>query len=106
MELSDDPRSRGQDEAPPALSPCASQMTSSRAVQQQGYSASIFLQRRDKLEQPVYPVRCVAGCEPRRGISFIPWKPIHSACLLCISLGARELLLDKCATELCIFNEN
>ncbi|XP_053275133.1 inactive phospholipase D5 [Pleuronectes platessa] len=58
MELSDDPRSRGQDEAPPALSPCASQMTSSSAVQQQGYSASIFLQRRDKLEQTQQ--KCIA----------------------------------------------
>ncbi|KAI9533836.1 hypothetical protein NQZ68_018204 [Dissostichus eleginoides] len=52
MELSDDPRSRGQEEAPPAILPCVSQMRSSSVVQQQGYSASIFLQRKDRLEQP------------------------------------------------------
>ncbi|GLD54429.1 inactive phospholipase D5 isoform X1 [Lates japonicus] len=54
MELSDDPRSsRGQDKAPPAPLPCVSQMKSSSysAIQQQGYSASIFLRRKDKLEQ-------------------------------------------------------
>ncbi|XP_044046863.1 inactive phospholipase D5 isoform X2 [Siniperca chuatsi] len=60
MELSDDPRSMGQEEAPTAPLPCVSQMKSSSysAVQQQGYSASIFLRRRDKLEQTQQ--KCIA----------------------------------------------
>uniref|UniRef100_A0A4W6CAG2 Phospholipase D family member 5 n=1 Tax=Lates calcarifer TaxID=8187 RepID=A0A4W6CAG2_LATCA len=60
MELSDDPRSRGQDEAPPAPLPCVSQMKSSSysVIQQQGYSASIFLRRKDKLEQTQQ--KCIA----------------------------------------------
>ncbi|XP_051241952.1 inactive phospholipase D5 isoform X2 [Dicentrarchus labrax] len=60
MELSGDPRSRGPDEAPPALVPCVSQMrsSSSSAVQQQGYSASIFLRRKEKLEQTQQ--KCIA----------------------------------------------
>lgn len=53
MELSDDPRSGEQDEAPPVLLPCVSQLrvSSYSLVQQHGYSASIFLQRKEKLEQ-------------------------------------------------------
>lgn len=35
------------------------------------------------------------------GISVIHWKPIHSACLWCTSLSSGELLLEKCAIELC-----
>ncbi|KAM9314488.1 inactive phospholipase D5-like [Pholidichthys leucotaenia] len=60
MELSDDPRSREQDEAPPALLPHVSQMKSSSysGVQQQGYPASIFLQRKDKLERTQQ--KCIA----------------------------------------------
>ncbi|KAJ4944662.1 hypothetical protein JOQ06_013205 [Pogonophryne albipinna] len=58
MELSDDPRSRGQEEAPSAILPCVSQMRSSSVVQQQGYSASIFLQRKDRLEQTQQ--KCIA----------------------------------------------
>ncbi|XP_056228170.1 inactive phospholipase D5 isoform X2 [Seriola aureovittata] len=60
MQLSDDPRSRGQDGAPPALLPSVSHMKSSSfsAVQQQGYSASIFLRRKDKLEQTQQ--KCIA----------------------------------------------
>ncbi|XP_070684417.1 inactive phospholipase D5 [Pempheris klunzingeri] len=52
MELSNDPRSRGPEVASPALLPCVSQMRSSSysTVQQQGYSASIFLRRKDKPE--------------------------------------------------------
>ncbi|KAM9857694.1 LOW QUALITY PROTEIN: inactive phospholipase D5-like [Aulostomus maculatus] len=59
MELSDDPRSKGQEEAP-ALLPCLSQVKSRNfnAVQQQGYSASIFLHRKDKLEQTQQ--KCIA----------------------------------------------
>lgn len=53
MELSDDPRPRGPWEAPPALLPCVSPAKSNSysAVQQQSYSASIFLQRKDMLEK-------------------------------------------------------
>lgn len=55
MELSANPRFGEQDEAPPAPSACLSQMKSSSSsystVQQQGYSASIFLRRKDKLER-------------------------------------------------------
>ncbi|XP_073333440.1 inactive phospholipase D5 [Pagrus major] len=53
MELSDDPRSRGPEEAPPALLPGVSPMKGSSysAVQQQDYSASIFLRRKDNLEK-------------------------------------------------------
>lgn len=53
MEMSDDPRSRGPAEAPPALPPGVTPMKGSSysAVQQQGYSASIFLKRKDKLEK-------------------------------------------------------
>ncbi|KAG8015132.1 Inactive phospholipase D5 [Nibea albiflora] len=60
MELSDDPRSRGPVEAPPVHLPCVSQVRSSSysAVQQQGYSASIFLRRKDKLEQTQQ--KCIA----------------------------------------------
>uniref|UniRef100_A0A673CGL4 Uncharacterized protein n=1 Tax=Sphaeramia orbicularis TaxID=375764 RepID=A0A673CGL4_9TELE len=60
MEMSDDPRSRGQEEAPPVLMPCVSQVKSNSysAVQQQGYSASIFLRRKDKLEQTQQ--KCIA----------------------------------------------
>lgn len=56
MELSDDPRSRGPVEASPVHLPCVSQVRSSSysTVQQQGYSASIFLRRKDKLEQVRY----------------------------------------------------
>ncbi|KAM7393781.1 hypothetical protein PAMP_020630 [Pampus punctatissimus] len=60
MELSDDPRLRWQEEAPLALLPCLSQMNRSsyRTVQQQGFSAPIFLRRKDKLEQTQQ--KCIA----------------------------------------------
>uniref|UniRef100_A0A665SYI9 Uncharacterized protein n=1 Tax=Echeneis naucrates TaxID=173247 RepID=A0A665SYI9_ECHNA len=60
MQLSDDPRSRGPDNETPALLPCVSKMKSSSysTVQQQGYSASVFLQRREKLEQTQQ--KCIA----------------------------------------------
>ncbi|XP_074521488.1 inactive phospholipase D5 isoform X1 [Halichoeres trimaculatus] len=60
MELSSDPRSRGQEEAPPALLPSVSQLRSSSfsTYQQQGYSASIFLRRKDKLEKTQQ--KCIA----------------------------------------------
>ncbi|XP_051802338.1 inactive phospholipase D5 isoform X3 [Acanthochromis polyacanthus] len=60
MELSDDPRSRGQDEAPPTPLPCVPRPKNSShsAVQQQGYSASIFLRREDKLERTQQ--KCIA----------------------------------------------
>uniref|UniRef100_A0A672H1G0 Uncharacterized protein n=1 Tax=Salarias fasciatus TaxID=181472 RepID=A0A672H1G0_SALFA len=60
MELSDDPRSRGPDQAPPAPLPCVSQLKGSSysAVQQQGYSASIFLRRKEKLERTQQ--KCIA----------------------------------------------
>uniref|UniRef100_A0A3Q3WLM8 PLD phosphodiesterase domain-containing protein n=1 Tax=Mola mola TaxID=94237 RepID=A0A3Q3WLM8_MOLML len=53
MELSDDPRSRWTEEAPPALLPCVSPVKSNSysAVQQQHYSASNLLRRKDTLEQ-------------------------------------------------------
>ncbi|XP_037546192.1 inactive phospholipase D5 [Nematolebias whitei] len=54
MELSGDPRMEGQDEAAPALLACVSQVKSSSfsSVQQQGYSATLLLRRKDKkLEQ-------------------------------------------------------
>ncbi|KAI3352845.1 hypothetical protein L3Q82_019420 [Scortum barcoo] len=60
MKLSDDPRARGQDEAPTAPLPCVSQMKNSSysAVQQQGYSAFIFLRQKDKLAQTQQ--KCIA----------------------------------------------
>uniref|UniRef100_A0A3Q1BR80 PLD phosphodiesterase domain-containing protein n=1 Tax=Amphiprion ocellaris TaxID=80972 RepID=A0A3Q1BR80_AMPOC len=60
MELSDDPRSRGQDEAPSTPLPCVPRPRNSShsAVQQQGYSASIFLRREDKLERTQQ--KCIA----------------------------------------------
>ncbi|MEQ2180522.1 hypothetical protein GOODEAATRI_002026, partial [Goodea atripinnis] len=53
MELSADIRLEGQDEAPPALLACVSQVKSSSysAIQQQGYSATILLRHKDKLER-------------------------------------------------------
>lgn len=48
MELSDDPRSRALDEAP--AGPVKSGSSYS-AAQQQRYSASVFLQRKEMLEQ-------------------------------------------------------
>ncbi|XP_077428284.1 inactive phospholipase D5 isoform X1 [Vanacampus margaritifer] len=60
MELSNNPRSRGHEEAPPALLPDLSQVKSSSfsAAQQQGYSATIFLRRKDKLEKTQQ--KCIA----------------------------------------------
>ncbi|XP_053183095.1 inactive phospholipase D5 [Scomber japonicus] len=60
MELSDVTRSRGREEAPPAPLSCLSQMkrSSYSTVQQQGYSTSIFLKRKDKLEQTQQ--KCIA----------------------------------------------
>ncbi|XP_070782643.1 inactive phospholipase D5 [Enoplosus armatus] len=60
MKLSDDPRSRGQEAAPPAPLSCMSQMKSSSfsAVQQQGYSASIFPRRKNKQQQTQQ--KCIA----------------------------------------------
>ncbi|RVE75719.1 hypothetical protein OJAV_G00001680 [Oryzias javanicus] len=62
MELSANPRFGEQDEAPPAPAACLSQMKSSSSsystVQQQGYSASIFLRRKDKLERTQQ--KCIA----------------------------------------------
>lgn len=48
MELSDDPRSRAPDEAPAAPVKSGSGYI---AAQQQRYSASVFLQRKEMLEQ-------------------------------------------------------
>ncbi|XP_061535973.1 inactive phospholipase D5 [Phycodurus eques] len=60
MELSNNPRSRGHEEAPPALLPDLSQAKNSSfsAAQQQGYSATIFLHRKDKLEKTQQ--KCIA----------------------------------------------
>ncbi|XP_057699975.1 inactive phospholipase D5 isoform X1 [Corythoichthys intestinalis] len=60
MELSNYPRSRGHEEAPPALLPDLSQVKNSSfsASQQQGYSATIFLRRKDKLEKTQQ--KCIA----------------------------------------------
>lgn len=53
MELLADIRLEGQDEAPPALLACVSEVKNSSysAVQQQGYSGTILLQQKDRLER-------------------------------------------------------
>lgn len=53
MELSADIQLEGQDEATPALLACVSQVKSSSysGVQQQGYSATILLRHKDKVER-------------------------------------------------------
>ncbi|XP_049577240.1 inactive phospholipase D5 isoform X1 [Syngnathus scovelli] len=60
MELSNNPRSRGQEEAPPTLLSDLSQVknNSFSAAQQQGYSATIFLRRKDKPEKTQQ--KCIA----------------------------------------------
>ncbi|XP_061686918.1 inactive phospholipase D5 isoform X2 [Syngnathoides biaculeatus] len=60
MELSNNPRSRGHEEAPPVLLSDLTQVKNSSfsAAQQQGYSATIFLRRKDKLEKTQQ--KCIA----------------------------------------------
>nr|XP_057920150.1 inactive phospholipase D5 isoform X1 [Doryrhamphus excisus] len=60
MELSNDPRSRGHEEVPPGLLSDLSHVKNSSfsAAQQQGYSATIFLRRKDKLEKTQQ--KCIA----------------------------------------------
>ncbi|XP_053713968.1 inactive phospholipase D5 isoform X1 [Synchiropus splendidus] len=60
MELSNDPRLRVQEEAPPAplTHPSQAKSSSHNAAQQQRYSASVFLRQKDKLEQTQQ--KCIA----------------------------------------------
>ncbi|XP_061844263.1 inactive phospholipase D5 isoform X1 [Nerophis lumbriciformis] len=60
MEVSHDPRARGHQEVPPGLLPDLSHVKNSgfSAAQQQGYSATIFLRRKDKLEKTQQ--KCIA----------------------------------------------
>lgn len=51
------------------------------------------------IHQPHCLISMMSSLELRRYISSINWKPVHSACLWCVSTSASEVLLKKCAID-------